>query len=110
MKQIGIAGRVFLLKIGCNTEEREKEQPLTIDITVNLKTHQKGCFTDNLEDVYCNTRMLECLESFKGKEFNLIEYFAFELKKKLINELNIKEEDEVSVRVYKHAYQSFCVV
>lgn len=69
------------IHLGVTAEEREKPQPINIDLSIRYKnTMPIGCHTDDLHDTVDYAAIVQEINAFCAKrEFCLIEYLCFEL-------------------------------
>lgn len=99
-----IRGVELLVHLGTESEEREQQQIVNLDIDVNFTTAPIACETDNLADTFCYAELITALrDHVQDREYHLIEKLTAELYKLCKNNLNQQfHTTDVMVKLTKH--------
>jgi dihydroneopterin aldolase len=76
------------IRIGHNAQEREQPQPIVLNAIIKFHELPLACKTDELTDSVCYKELTEAINEFcASKQFNLLEYFGYQLYKFIKNKL-----------------------
>lgn len=89
------------VNLGWPEEERQKKQPVWLDIDIQFSTPPKACQSDELSDSFCYDELCQKIHAFvETKHFHLVEYLAAEIYNHL--KPNLPTKSGLTIRLLKH--------
>lgn len=89
------------VRLGAEAGEREKPQPVEVEVRLYFPQHPPGAEADESTDFICYDAICNAMmERVKGQEFRLIEYLTMALHETVRTELERELDKPQAVRVW----------
>lgn len=89
---------LFAVHLGVDAKEREKPQPVRIDLCIHYEKLPKGCYSDNHQEVQCYDQLAQLLKNaVEQQDFCLLEHLTHHCFQMLTDNI----DDPFSIRVTK---------
>lgn len=100
MCALQIRGLELHVNLGWPEKERQQQQAVVMDLTIQFPEPPKACETDNLNDTLCYSDLVNFLrKEISHKKFHLIEHLSHELY--LLIKSKLPENSKIYININK---------